>query len=299
MDPQNALAMNVMLVAVSAALAGCFVVSALLPSRSERRALRWSENADLPLQESPTADRIIARLRRNAITDAAGAVTGIALGALVLLTPVGENPDFPITFLLPIALSVSVLFSAIVGVRAHLFDPDTCSRRVARTRALTSADYLGSPRRALWMASAIVSLCAAIAASWLLLHPTASFLPSLAVASLIIGLLGASSVPLVHRFERMLLERAQPASTPVELAWDDLFRVSILHSVRAASAALGAIGAALVVASIAGDRFLASQIIVWTLIGLQLVFPTTSPVLPARLRPRLRIQVAGAGGSLA
>lgn len=299
MDPQTALTTNIVLVALSGMLAGCFLAWALLPSRSERRALRWSENADLPLQESPIADRIVARLRQDAITAATGAAVGVALGALGLLSPVGKDPDFPITFLLPIMLTVSALVSAAVGVRAPLFAPDPLSRRVARTRALTSADYLGVTRRAIWLATAILSLCAAIGASWLLLHPSPSFTPGLAVAALVIGLLGVSGVPLVHRFERMLLERAQPASTPIELAWDDLFRISTLHSVRIACAAPGVISAALVVTAITGDRFLASQIIVWSLLALQLVFPTTSPGLPARLRPRPRLQSVPAGSSLA
>ena len=73
MDPQTALTTNIVLVALSGVLAGCFLAWALLPSRSERRALRWSENADLPLQESPIADRIVARLRQDAITAATGA----------------------------------------------------------------------------------------------------------------------------------------------------------------------------------------------------------------------------------
>lgn len=297
MDPQTALTTNVVIVTLSGVLAGCYLAWALLPSSSERRALRWSENADLPLQESPIADRIVARLRRDAITAAAGAAVGVALCALALLSPVGKDPNFPITFLLPSMLTVSALVSAAVGVRAHLFAPDPLSRRVARPRALTSADYLGFTRRTLWLATAILSLCAVIWASWLLLHPAPSFTPGLAVAALVIGLLGVGGVPLVNRFERALLERAQPASTPIELAWDDLFRIATLHSVRIACAAPGVTSAALLLAAITGDRFLASQIIVWSLLALQLVFPTTSPGLPTRLRPRL--QSAPAGNSLA
>ncbi|GAA3623521.1 hypothetical protein GCM10022200_02180 [Microbacterium awajiense] len=290
LDPTFALAFNSVVVLVLIGVA----VGALLSMRSRttvlNRADRYSVKSRLPYGTDQTRESVARglRARANAVT---GALLAAGLVALPLLfTPLGTNMLFVFFVIVTALVAGGTIATVAVNLRERLFHPAPDAPRVARARRMMTADYLGPARRALpW-----VLLAAASVATFLLagsqFDERVSTEPMTTTAAFIFACVAAVAFAVLPRLDRLILDRAQPASDTLELAWDDAFRAYALSSLRLSAAiaawfalafSLGALCAAYAPPSV----FFAMQLPTWGIVALQFVYPNTGRPLPESLYP--------------
>ncbi|MCI4658844.1 hypothetical protein [Cryobacterium zhongshanensis] len=210
-------------------------LGSLLYARTERsrdRAfLQFWQKAGLPVQSDDIARAIRTRLRARNTAAFVGGLFGLLVSAVVLvIQPSLASPVFIWLVVVPATLiSVSALGVA-ASLRESLFRPPADAPRLARPTIVTLSDYV-SPWR-LRAAPLLVLLSFVLTIAGILLGLTGTVdlgaflaspaLPVLALASAVLLVGSAAS--------RRVLTHTQPATTELELAWDDAFRAETFRS---------------------------------------------------------------------
>ena len=218
---------------ILAALTALFLSSLANSLRtSVRRDLtyRFSTTIQLPIindQISEAAERRI--LNRSRAMMAGGLAGVLTAAAVVYLNPNAASASLIWLVTLPLILIGMSAGAAIVALRASLFSKNTEVVRVARPVTVTLSDYL-SPARlrmpAMLLLAAGVLTLAAFALGLSHLIDTETFLRSAALPMLAIAIITLLSG---RALARRLLKQPQPASSELELAWDDAFRAETLR----------------------------------------------------------------------
>ena len=251
------------------------------------RLARYARRSGLPV---PTDGEgaLTARTRRERIAESSAALVGIALSAAVLLTPLGRSPLFPLAVFLPLLLLTMQLSATTLALRDQLFAPPPAAPRVARMARMTTTDFVGAPRRALSLALAVLAACGA---AWVVIASAKGVLPHPEVmpAVLVVSSVAVLLTITLPAFDGAVLARPQAASTPLELAWADVFRSSALNGTRL-SAALFCFAALLLSASalVPSPGPSASwplSLFVFGQIALSRIYPTAGARLPRKLFP--------------
>lgn len=197
-----------------------------------------------------------------------------------------ERSGLPI---LPVMIAV-VIADAFIVVRRPVFTPEPGAPRVAHVRALRAVDYLGRGRIALpW----ILALGAAVMTAAAVVASTVARNTPLQLAFLLGGVIGSvvalgacTALPLL---DRRILASPQRASTPVDLAWDDVVRTASMNTVRLAVSSIGLFAAACTISAYipahggwSGLPFIVAS---WLQLALGRVLPADGRGLAADLRP--------------
>ena len=210
-------------------------IGLLLYARSTRSRdrvfLQFWQKAGLPVQSDDIARAIRTRLRARTTAATVGALLGVLVSAAVLLIrPSLASPAFIWLVVVPATLISIPALGVVSTLRESLFRPPADAPRLARPTIVTLSDYV-SPWR-LRAAPLLVLLAFALTIAGVLLGLTATVdlgvflgspaLPVLALASAVLLAGSAAS--------RRVLTHTQPATTELELAWDDAFRAETLRS---------------------------------------------------------------------
>lgn len=248
---------------------------------------RFSQATQLPL----LTETIIAAAERRILHRTAAMMAGGLLGLLASAGVLWLNPADASAFTiwlvtLPLTLTGMCAGSAFVALRESLFRHPTDALRVARPTIVTLRDYL-SPRRlltpvALLLTAVLVCLTAAVLALVGLIDG-AVFLRSAALPMLALALLVVASGGLLAR---RVLRQPQPATSALELAWDDAFRAdtfralwmfgSIVAWLTVAVAGLGALQGLDALAGTSWSLGLGSQLFTWGFLAVLLGFTIRS-----------------------
>ncbi len=280
---------NAVLVLAASVGALGFVIYACL-NTGERRALAWSERSGLPLPDSATGHAVVARLRRGRLTESVALLVGVLAASLLLFTPLADSSLlFSLSFV-PAVAAVYAPVTAVVCLREHLFVPASLSPRLARVRERQGADYGHRAGRRVTGALAGLAVLAILATAGVVASGATNIRRSVLVLAIVLCLAGLCATAALPALERAVLSRAQPASTAVQLAWDDLLRVSALNGARSVAAYLCVAGVVCTISAVTGgsglESGLTAQVIVWLQLGVQFFFfPTDGRGLPENLRP--------------
>jgi len=281
---------NLTMMLMLLALPVVFLVLSSRPGWGMRSAGQTALRAGLPFASAATQEHIGRAIRRRTRTGMRALLPAMAGYVLVLLfTPLGDASYASWVLVVIIVCGVTTLTAGVHTARDPLFRPPRGAVRVARAARLRTRDYLGTwrtllPRVLLGVGVVAAGATAAGAASSPALH---SRLPLL-VGCLIVALAVTVSTAVL---EQRVLNRAQPASDVVELAWDDLFRTHALSSLRAGAAIaswlpVGAVAVTLLSAGAASTDTNA-WLVFFGIPFLQLIYVIGSGRLPAALRPAL------------
>lgn len=266
-----------------------------------QRADRYSLRVRLPYGNDAMREAVARVLRARWVGGVCALGVGMLVSWVLVFTPLGASPMFlftPVTFFVAgIAFSTTV-----VSVRERLFHPAPAAPRIARARAMTTADYLDPARRripAIVAAVAVVALAAAFAVRATRPGTVDDLTLGGACVFAGIGLVAFLALP---RLERLLLSRPQPASDTLELAWDDALRAGALMSLRlsCALAAWFVIAQSLIATwrdSAGGWGALLLQLPTWGMIGLEFLYPADGRLLPTRLYPDWLLRPSAPGGA--
>lgn len=220
---------NIAFLCVFAVLALCMLAWTLTPGWSAARAARQAYRAGLPLGSAEPGVR-----RRITLTTRVNVLTLIALAVafvpITLALPAGSSPFY--LWIVTIAImGAGAVTSVATQLHERLFRPAPDAVRVARVRSLQTKDYLGRwarrlPGLLLWCSIAACIVMPVIVIS----RPGHVGFSVFAVAAAAFAFAGA--VVAARWAERAVLDRPQPASNTIELAWDDLFRTDALLELR-------------------------------------------------------------------
>lgn len=275
---------NVVVVICAAGLVASVAIAVrqMRPHAGDRRALAWSDRSGLPLDEATEA-AVSMRLRRDTAAQAIGAAGGFTLSLILALTPLGHTPTFFLAVLLPALLIPTLIAQLTVALHDHVFAPLPDQVRVARARSVRVSDYLAPPKLALpWILTATAAALAVWVAAGGVRAGQGTQLAALGLTA--VAVLACALTPAL---DRRILERPQPATTPVVLAWDDLLRTVVMNTVRLTVCVLSLSGIALSIMALTGwDAALPMQLIVWGQIIQSQVYPASGRGLKPALRPR-------------
>ncbi len=259
------------------------------------RLARYARRSELPVPADAEA-ALTARTRRERIVESSAALVGIALSGVVLLTPLGRSPLFPLAVFLPLVLLTVQLAGTALALRDQLFTPDARAPRVARSERVSTTDYVGKPRRVLTLLLAVldVSVAAWVLVAWargVIAHP------EVAIAVLIVAALAALLTIAIPLVEAAVLARPQAASTPLELAWADVFRSGALNGIRLSAALMCAaallLSASALVPSAEHSVSWPVSLFVFAQVALSRVYPIAGAPLPRKLFPNgIRVPAA-------
>ncbi|MBF4561107.1 hypothetical protein ITJ43_03065 [Microbacterium sp. VKM Ac-2870] len=206
---------------------------------------------------------------------------------------------FSLSFV-PIVAAVYAPVTALVCLREHLFIPASMSPRLARVRESRGADYGHRAGRGVTGALAALAALAMLATTAVVVSGVTNIHRSVLVIAIVLCMAGLCATAALPALERAVLARSQPASTAVQLAWDDLFRVSALNGARGVAAYLCVAGAVCTISAVTGggglENGVTAQVIAWSQLGLQFFFfPTDGRGLPENLRPDLTLRTHNLG----
>ncbi len=296
---------NLILLCALAAIPIVVLIVSARPGWGDASAYRTSMRARLPFGNDAVHRSVRARLRRITRVNMWGLLGAIVvLGVLFLATPLASTP-YALWILTLLILVVALAGGTLVGqLRERLFAPEPEAPRIARLTDLRTRDYLGAWRTV----TPVVLLIAATAGTLVLGILTVSGRVPLEMLLLTAGALVLAIAAAIgtRLLERHVLAQPQPASDTLELAWDDLFRVDALSSMRMSAAMtawlpLGMVGAMLVSLVIdggislftSGPPFRSSPDLTelmtlfpwWGIPVLQIVYTLGNGRLPAALYP--------------
>jgi len=206
----------------------------LVPSYRAGMTRRFSASVGLTLPaalEPAVTARLANRIRGAAIGGAVFAVAALLLVEAGI--PVGSDSDFSSFVIVGGAFVGTALGTGVASMSGGLKRSDD-RVRVARAQAVDVPDYVAP----LELAGARIAVALAAVGAVVAVVSAAS--PGL--IALAAGLAAAAVVALVvfELVSRRIVRRPQPVGTPVELAWDDALRASLLRDIITAPLALGA-----------------------------------------------------------
>lgn len=226
---------NVALLCLFAAVPVVFLIVSRKPTWGDGRAYATSMRARLPFGTDAVHRSVRARLRSVIRANMWGLLVAIlVMGTLFLTTPLATSPYA--MWVLTLILLVVVLAGGTLAaqLRERLFSPVPDAPRVARPIALTTRDYLGRWRAIVPVALLLAATAATAALVITTIIGIAPLSPTLATVGAL--LLALAATVGTRWAERRILDRPQPASDTLELAWDDLFRADALGSLRMSAA---------------------------------------------------------------
>ncbi len=263
------------------------LVVALRKDSGVDRLARYARRSGLPIPTDGES-ALTARARREKIAESSAALVGVALSGALLLTPLGRSPLYPLAVFLPVLLLTVQLSATTLALRDQLFAPGAAAPRIARMARVTTTDYVGAPRRVLNLVLAALAVCGA---AWVTIASAHGVLahPEVVTAVLVVTSVAALITIAVPVLDAAVLARPQAASTPLELAWADVFRSSTLNGTRL-SAALFCYAALLLAASalVPSPGQSASwplSLFVFGQVALAQIYPTAGARLPRKLFP--------------
>ncbi|MET0811417.1 MAG: hypothetical protein ABWY03_00090 [Microbacterium sp.] len=295
-------ALNVTVTIVVTVIAVCVIVAMSGKVSAQARADRFSLRVRLPYGSEETRESVTRALRARTIASGYAILAGAALSGILLFTPLATSPFFIFYTLLTGLVIGSVVGTTVVSVRERLFHPAPDAPRVARARTMRVADYLDPARRLLpWL------LAGAALVGVILIGVFATRTPDrvdgvAGTAAAVFAVVAAAVFVALPLLERVILERPQPASDTLELAWDDALRVGTIMSLRLSASIAAWFVVSLSIAALwtNGDALSnawAMQLPTWGLIALQFVYPNTGRVLPVQLYPDWLRRPATAAGA--
>lgn len=200
---------------------------------AERRALRFTDEVGMRLTES-SAVAVIPSLMRQFWASAAGGGIALLLTA-VTLSIAGSDPDAEVLLLIGGAFAGLVIGLALSSLVRPANTPGV---RVARTRAVSLADYV--PRYERYLARAIVAVGLVVSLALPALAPSAEGRFPLWTYS-VLAVLALLSLVLFEVAGRRIISRGQVAAYEIELAWDDALRSYLVRGMLAAPVGLATI----------------------------------------------------------
>ena len=284
---------NGIILALFAIIPVTFLVITRRADWGQSRLYPASVRARMPIGSERMAQSIAARTRTVVRANMWGVMSAIVIVAsMFALTPLGASPNFLWFLSAAILLGVIAISQVVVTVRERLFTPAPSAPRMARATALRVGDYLRPAERfAPWALSAILTLLwAIIALLWGTGRVEGGALGWL-IAGTIFALVGGAAGMWA---ERRILVQPQPASTTLELAWDDLFRADALRTLRMAETMLVwiplGIGGSLLLHMILSNPSPEAGSIMqlfpwWGIPFIQVLYTWGAGRLPAALRP--------------
>jgi hypothetical protein len=208
----------------------------LLPGARGRTAARLVRSVGIGLPPQLQAEigaRVVARQRASALGGAVAVALAVAFFALA------GTESSPLTGLLIVGGAfVGIAVGAGLSSLVSSAKARPAETRVARLRAVTVGDYLAPIE--FYGARVVVTIAVAVLVVVLSLTPDTASGPG--PDTLVVALLGISAAVALALFElvsRRFVDRPQRAGTPVELAWDDVVRSSILRDLVTAPLLLG------------------------------------------------------------
>jgi MFS family permease len=231
---------------IAAALLVAAFVLTFVPFFARYTAYRHSVDlrVDLPVRLEPgVSARFVAQGR------------GATIGGLVFLvaavlaiqagTYVGDGPASALWVIVG-----AVLVGSLVGGTVAAFTSSTAiasdQPRVARSRAVSVADYLAPLERVgawvLVVASVVVAVTMSVVGVGGAVFPVALFAG-----------LGAVTLVMFEVASARIVDRSQPAGSTADLVWDDAMRSSVLRDLISGSLALGGLGLILGIVQLVGS----------------------------------------------
>jgi len=212
-----------------------FFALSFVPAVARWSALRSAVAIGVPIParlEHTVSRRLMARQRGGS----AGGLAFVVLATIAFQFDLGatDDPRTVVWFIAGSALagigSGTAIAALTASSRAAGDEP-----RVARSNAVTVADYLSPLERIGTRAIVIVAIVAAVCGA--VLVPSAA---SGARAPMVLfAVLAVASLALFEVSSRRIIALPQPAGSTAELVWDDAVRVSSLRDMLAAPVAFG------------------------------------------------------------
>lgn len=205
----------------------------LIALQSEHRrdvaALQFFAAVGLPAGTDDTVATVKRRITVAGRAALSGALAGTVVAAVLLyLNPSWASSSTPLLLALPLILVGMTLGGVIVTLRDSLFPQQADAPRLARPSTPVLADYVNARRRKTPVVLLIAALAAAAAGTGLALTGSiaaTAFANSAAGPALIVAIIAVLGA---HILSARVLASPQPASTPLELAWDDALRANTL-----------------------------------------------------------------------
>lgn len=255
-------------------------------------AYRMSVRARLPFGSEAVAVSVRRRARALVRGNMWGLLIVVGIACIIFAsTPLSSSPQFLWIVTVLIFLGVLTASALVVTLRERLFAPSPTAARVARVQIVGIRDYLGPWLRRtpdlLLVAALIVSAALALTQ---IVRGVDMLAATLSYASLALGIVLFVGTRIM---ERAVLAQPQPASSTLELAWDDLFRTDTLNTLRMSAAAgmwlsLGLSATLLVVSWLAAAHDMQSVAGLfpwWGVPAIQLVYLFAQGRLPSALYP--------------
>lgn len=301
-DPEFTRALNAAITVALSVVSLCVLLVVSTKSSSLARADRFSIRVRLPYGSERTRESVARALRARAIASAVALMVGALASVLLLSTPLATSPLFIWYTMITTLVAAGVVGALVVSVRERLFDPAPDAPRIARARAMRTADYIGPVRRGLpAVITGVAAVPLAIVATAAVRTPDRVDAGSAAAAG-VFAVIAAASLTALPWLERLILAQPQPATNSLELAWDDALRTNTLMALRlecaiAAWFVLWFAVAALWIGSGGSSSGLATQVPTWGMLALTFAYPGTGRRLRAPLYPEWLRQPASTGGA--
>ncbi len=226
---------NIAVLCLFAAVPVVFLIVSRKHTWGDTRAAAVSMRARLPFGTDSVYRSVRARVRSLTRVNMWGLCIAVAvMGALFLTTPLATSPNA--MWILTLLILVVVLTGGTLAtqLRERLFSPVPEAPRVARPVALGTRDYIGTWRTFAPVALLIAAAVATLSLVVMTILGVSPLTPTLATCGTLVL---ATTTNLGTRWaEGRVLDRPQPASDTLELAWDDLFRTDALSTLRMSAA---------------------------------------------------------------
>lgn len=264
-----------------------FIIGALITlSRSSYRrklVFRFSQTVELPLVTDAIAAAAERRILHRTVAMMAGGLVGVLASAVVVsLNSATASASTIWLVTLPLTLTGMCAGAAFVALRESLFHRHPDAVRIARPVTVTMHDYVSPRRRRLPLSLLLTAVAVCLAGQALSLTGLidgAAFIRSAALPTLAVAVIVTVIGGLLAR---RVLRQPQPASSELELAWDDAFRADTFRALwmfgstiawlAVAAAGLGMLQGLDAVAGTTWSIGLGSQLFTWGFLVVLLSF---------------------------
>jgi len=223
---------RVLLVALAIGVGGVVISLIVTLTRDwRRRFVLFANQSDLRVSDEIITTAVIRRLRRTEVGSEIGCLIGLlASAALLEIAHPVDTQFFLWAAVLPVLLLCQTAGALASSLTDELFVPMEHSPRIARSSTVSVRDYM-SPAR-FWLVPvlllvALMLLVAGLVLSGLGLIDSSRFLQSLPIwavpTAVLVGIGGAIVAHVV-------IQRDQPASDSLELAWSDALRADVFRN---------------------------------------------------------------------